>query len=166
MHPHSAAAIFVHPGAHAVRRRGDISDLPIGRAAHQHIAAAFARAPLDPVDVAAIDADVAEPERLPDDQLRGDRRAPGAIRQGFAICHADQTSCTRPCDPADLTIASKAATTSTISRGLIGYGARPATASAKASRLTRTESAGANECRSGSLPLLRRTSSVRPSASA
>src|SRR5207248_9071342 len=110
----------VNPGAHAERGRRDIGDLPVGRAAHQHVAAAFAGPPLDPVDVAAIDPDVAEAERLADDQLRGDRRTPGAKGQGFAIGHANQTSCTRPSDPADLTIASNAATTSTISRGLIG----------------------------------------------
>src|SRR5205814_7243158 len=120
MHIHRAAAIFVHPGTHAKGRRRNVLDGGIRASAHQHIAAALGGAPLDPVDVAAIDADIAEAERLADNQLRGDRRAPSAIGQGFAIGHVNQTSWGPPADPADVTIASNAATTSTISRGGIG----------------------------------------------
>src|SRR5205823_15124486 len=69
------------------RRRRQVGDLPVRRAAHQHIAAALARAALDPVDVAAIDPDLAEAERLADDQFRGDRRAPGAVGESFTIGH-------------------------------------------------------------------------------
>ncbi len=79
-----AAAIFVHPGAHAEPRRRDVGDGAIRRAPDEDAAPLLARPSLDPVDVLAIDQDVAEADRLGDDQIRGDRRAPAAIEQSFS----------------------------------------------------------------------------------
>src|SRR5437660_878566 len=96
MHRRRAAAIFVDPAAHIERRRRQVGDLAVRRAAHQHIAAALARPALDPVDVAAIDPNLAETDRLADDQFRGDRRAPGTIGEGFAHELAHWTRILRP----------------------------------------------------------------------
>jgi hypothetical protein len=68
-----AAAVFVDPGARVERRRGDVGDGTIRRAADDDIAPALARPALEPVNVAAVDQYVAEPDRLADDQVRGDR---------------------------------------------------------------------------------------------
>ncbi len=74
-HRHRAAAIFVDAGANIVGRRRDVAAVLL----HQHIAATLARPAFGPIDVGAVDNDAAEPDRLGDDQIRGDRRAPRAV---------------------------------------------------------------------------------------
>ena len=73
-----ATAVLVHAGARVPRGRQHV----VGRGAvvpHQHGAAGLARAALEPVGVAAVDAHLVE-GHLPRRQgLRGDRRGPGAV---------------------------------------------------------------------------------------
>ena len=83
--PHGprSAAIFVHARARVVGRRRDVGLTPIGFGTHHDGAAAFLRPPFQPIDVPAVEPHVRQCDRLRDDEVRRDRRFPGAVGRGF-----------------------------------------------------------------------------------
>ena len=78
--PHGvgAAAVLVHPGAHVPRCRQHLAG-PRAVVAHQRGAAGLARAPREPVGVAAVDPHLVERPLAGGEGLRGDRGGPGAV---------------------------------------------------------------------------------------
>src|SRR5262249_20619955 len=81
MHGPRAAAVFVHARARVERRRCDVGRAGGCAGAHGYIAALLLRAPFDPVDGAAVEAHLRQADGLRDDEVRRDRRLPGAVRR-------------------------------------------------------------------------------------
>ncbi len=77
-HQPGAAAILVHAGADIEARRGDVG-ATVRALRHQHGAAGFLRPRLGPVDHAAVERRLAEPDLRRRHQLRRDRRAPRSV---------------------------------------------------------------------------------------
>ena len=78
-----AAAIFMDPAADIERpaavgrhRRGHIGCRPVRGAAHEHRAPALLRPRFEPIDIGAVEQDLAEPDRRGNDHVGGDRRRP------------------------------------------------------------------------------------------
>ncbi len=89
-----AAAIFVDAGAQiedrpAARRngRGHIGNRAVRGAPNQDRAPALLGPRFEPVDIAAVEHDLAEPDRRGDDHVRGDRRRPRAIGCCLGLWH-------------------------------------------------------------------------------
>src|SRR6476620_2027850 len=91
--------ILVNARADVVIRWRDIGDDAIGAPPDQHIAAAFLRTSLEPVDVVAVAGDETQTESLFGNGLGGDGRSPGAVRsdEGHALNVSSTRPCVRPC---------------------------------------------------------------------
>ena len=73
------AAVLVDTRASVQRRRRHVSRAAIGRAAHDHVAAALVGPAFGPIDVRAVKADLPQPHRAGEDQVGGDGRFPGTV---------------------------------------------------------------------------------------
>ncbi len=82
-HQPGATAVFVHAGADVERRRHHVGHAAGAGGAYDHIASLLLRPRLQPVDRAAVEPHVGETDRLRDDEIRRDRRPPGAVRCDF-----------------------------------------------------------------------------------
>ena len=89
-----AAAIFVDAGAQvedrpAARRngRGNIGGRAVRGAPNQNRAPALLGARFEPIDIAAVEHDLAESDRRGDDHVRGDRRGPRTIGCCLGLWH-------------------------------------------------------------------------------
>src|SRR5215471_12125516 len=87
--------ILVNARADVVIGRRDVGDVAIGAPSDEHIAAAFLRTPLEPVDVVAVAGDETQAESLFSNCLGRDGRSPGAVRSDER--HALNVSSTQPC---------------------------------------------------------------------
>jgi len=67
------AAVLMDAGAGVKGSWGHIAQAPVGRPAHDDVAAALRRPQLDPVDVLAVKGDLLQPDRPRDDQVGKDR---------------------------------------------------------------------------------------------
>ena len=81
-HPRSAA-VFVHARARVVGRRRDVGRRSVAGVAHDHVAALLLRPPFQPIDIVAVEPHVRQRNGLRDNQLRCDRRLPGAVGRGL-----------------------------------------------------------------------------------
>ena len=81
-----ATAVLVHAGAGVESRWRDINDFPGGGAPHDYLTAAFLGAPLDPIDVMAVDADLFQADLATADYFGSDRRFP-RTKGGNDRCH-------------------------------------------------------------------------------
>src|SRR5262245_49824040 len=75
-----ATAVLVDAAADVVTRRSQIDNRAIGAASDEHVAPAFLRTPLEPVDVIAVKSDEAEAKSLFGNRRSRDARRPGAVR--------------------------------------------------------------------------------------
>src|SRR5205807_4981101 len=87
VHPVRAAAVLVHSRACVVRGWRDVFDRSAGATSNDDVAAGFGRALLDPIDVVAIQLDLAEADDAGHDGVGGDRRAPRAVGTDFFVFH-------------------------------------------------------------------------------
>jgi len=71
----------MYPGARVIGRRSHIGCLPSGIRAHDDVSALLLRTSFHPIDVSAIEARLREGYGLRDDEVRCDRRFPGAVRR-------------------------------------------------------------------------------------
>src|SRR5262249_10185066 len=60
----------------------------VGTGAHDHVAALLLRAAFEPVDMIPVDANVRQHCGLRHDEVRRDRRFPGAVRRGLCCEHS------------------------------------------------------------------------------
>src|SRR6185503_3489279 len=79
-HDVRAAAVLVHAASHVVIWRRQVADRAIGAASDEHVAPAFLRTSLEPVDVVAVTRDKTQAESLLGNCRGGDARRPGAVR--------------------------------------------------------------------------------------
>ena len=75
----SPSSVFVHPGTHVERRWRHVNGLALEIHAHQHISAGLRRTGLDPIDVIAVQGNLAQSDGLGDDQIGGYRRFPRTV---------------------------------------------------------------------------------------
>ncbi len=78
VHDERPSTVLVDPCADVERRRRDVGHRTVRRTTHDHVASAFLRPHLDPVDVVALQLDLPESDRVGDYASSGDRRFPGA----------------------------------------------------------------------------------------
>ena len=76
-----AAAVLVNAGPSVERRWRHVLDVAVRPAPDDHVASSLRRPALDPVDVLAVDDDLAEAHGARDDEVGRDRRPPRAVRR-------------------------------------------------------------------------------------
>ena len=80
-HPPRSPAVLVRRGPRVASLGEDLSGAPVRTSAHELGAPSLLRALLRPPQVVAVGPHLRQPGGGPDDQLRGDRRGPGAVRK-------------------------------------------------------------------------------------
>src|SRR5689334_24364377 len=86
-HDVRAATVLVDAAAYVVVGRRQIGDGTIGGAPDKHVAPAFLRTPLDPVDVVAVKGDITQAESLFGNGRGGNARGPRPVRSGDRHLH-------------------------------------------------------------------------------
>ena len=79
-HHRRAAAVFMNACAHVELFRHNLQRRAARTMLHQHVAALLLRAPLEPVDLRAVELNPREAYQLCDNKVRGDRGEPEAVR--------------------------------------------------------------------------------------
>src|SRR5262249_20627352 len=74
---------LVRAGARIVGRRDDIGDSAGCVGAHHDVSTLLLRASFQPIDVSAVEAQLGQGNGLRDDEVRCDRRFPGAVRRSL-----------------------------------------------------------------------------------